>query len=78
MLFACSPPPYRVVEMENGQYVVQQNIGFVVFETLWVNYYDASKCYRFDTMFEATEACSLLIKEHEENRRARTGKKVLK
>ena len=78
-LISCNDKPYRIVQMENGQYVIQKEISFSTdLFTRWQVYCDASKCYRFDTKFEASEAYCDLMEVFESNKRANTIKEVVK
>lgn len=78
-LISCNDKPYRIAQMENGQYVIQKEISFSTdLFTRWQVYCDAFKCYRFDTKFEASEAYCDLMEVFESNKRANTIKEVVK
>ena len=78
-LISCNDKPYRIAQMENGQYVIQTyKESGLPFKKLWFLYCDASKCYRFDTKFEASEAYCDLMEVFESNKRANTIKEVVK
>lgn len=73
-LLSCSQEPYRIVQMENDQYVIQNRISFIE----WRTYCDAEKCFRFNTKLEASKAFVELMNDYNEGQRANTLKTVIK
>ena len=83
-LFSCSNDkghPYRIVQMENGEYIIQykaapcfgwkNSVG-------WIDYTDASGSYRFENKLEVSEAYVKLVNEYIEQKRANTVKEIIK
>ncbi|HUU88702.1 MAG TPA: hypothetical protein VMX17_13255 [Candidatus Glassbacteria bacterium] len=79
-IFGCSgdSSPYRIIQMENEEYVIQYKAVPSFGCVGWVTYVDASGSYRFDNRFDAGEAYSRLVDEYMEKKRANKVKEILK
>jgi len=82
-LFSCwgNDYPYRIVQMENEEYVIQHKV-YACFgwkgSTGWRIYTDASGSYRFKSKLEASKAYARLIAEYQAVKNANKVKKIIK
>ena len=76
LLIGCSGAeehPYRLVQMQNGEYVIQKKFGF--YWSTWTTYHGS---FRYNTEEEAMKAYNSVIKTYIGAQQAHTVKKVIR